>query len=154
MPAHLAALPRSRPLPNAIAIMLVAAAMLYCAMLGRIATGTTSGAGSDSFLLLFAALWIDLTLLCAVSDLVAPMPRWVPMLSIVLLPLAGAAIFPAVAMGSLALAVPVLLPPLIALASAWPWLQRWHGVLPAPPAVGLCWAAVTALSLAALLNAP
>jgi hypothetical protein len=146
--------PHSQPLPRLVPIMLVGAAVLYIAMLGRIASGTTSGAGSDSFLLLFAALWIDLSLLCAISDLVVGTRRWVAMLSISLLPLGGAAIFPAIAMGSAAFVVPVLLPPLIALASAWPWLRRWHALLPAPRVIALCWAAVAALSLVVLLNAP
>lgn len=145
--------PQLQPMPRAVAIMTALAALLYLSMLWRMAA---EDAANDTFLFVFAGLWIDLMLLCAIADLAMRTPRWSPMLSIVLLPLAGAALFAALGMAArapLAFAVPLALPPLILLAALSPWLSRWHARMPLPRMIGLCWCAVLTLSLATLLNA-
>ena len=141
-------------MPRVVVILLALAVLLYLAML----SGMTAAAGpsKDTLLFRFGGLWIDLMLLLAIADLTMRTPRWSPMLSVLLLPLAGAALFAAIAMAPqahAALAVPILLPPLIALAALWPWLSQWHARMPLRRMLALCWSAVIALSFVTLFNA-
>jgi hypothetical protein len=140
--------------PRAIVILLALAVLLYLGVLSRVTA--VAGPSKDTLLLPFGGLWIDLMLLLAIADLTMRTPRWSPLLSVMLLPLAGAALFAAIAMAPQAhavLAVPILLPPIIALAALWPWLSQWHARMPLRRMLALCWSAVIALSLVTLFNA-
>ena len=145
--------PQPRRMPRAMIIMLALAVLLDLDLLARVLAADDA---HDTLLMLFAGLWIDLTVMCALADLAMCTPRWSPMLPVILLPLAGAAFFAAAMMSAhapLALAVSVMLPPIIVLAALWPWLTRWHARLAVPRMLALCWSAVLALSLATLLSA-
>lgn len=146
--------PPAQRVPRVMIIMLTLAVLLDLDLLARVTSAETCA--HDTKLMLFASLWIDLTVMCALADLAMRTPRWSPMLPVILLPLAGVAFFAATAItphAPLALAVLVILPPIIALAALWPWLSQWHRRIPLPRMLALCWSAVLALSLAALLNA-
>lgn len=74
-----------------------------------------------------------------------------------MLPLAAAAYFAGLDLFShqalWAIGVPILLPPLIALWAAWPWLTRLHGAISLARMSVLAWGAVFVVSIVTMVAA-
>jgi hypothetical protein len=119
-------------------ILMVLASLLYVAMLSTV---SFSAGGGDAAMgeaiasfFLTVALWIVLALLVAVAAIMGEMPRWIVVISALLVPLAGVTTFVAIDACSRhmkwAVIGPVLLPLLVAslamvarfakLRAAWP----------------------------------
>ena len=136
-------------MPRTIGIMLAVTAALYLVSLGNAISASDAPMGrTDAVLLSAGGLWFALTCLCTLAGAVNGIPRWAQAAGIVLLPLAAAGSFAGLDLFSRqevwAIAVPILLPLVIALWAAWPWLPRLHGALSLAPMSVLAWGGVVA----------
>jgi hypothetical protein len=152
---------QARGLPVGMIIVLIAAAVLYVAMLSTITFST--GRGDASFgqaiasLMATAGLWIALAVLLVIGATMGEMPRWAIFTAVLLVPFSGAATFAAIDMCSRhitwAVIFPVMLPLLIAAYALWIRLPGWRGIVSAEHASTVAWALVLLLSGVALLTA-
>jgi hypothetical protein len=134
-----AATDRDGSLPFGTAVLLVLAALLYCTMLGSLIGFPEAGVAGGGAALAFAAisgvaLWLVLALLMTIAAIVGRMTPILRAAAAGLLPLSAIAASVAIDLyggrgNAWALAVPVLLPPMIAAYAMWVVLPGQRGML-------------------------
>lgn len=135
----MAAQPASPGFPWVTTILLVVVAFLYAVFLANLLGARGSDAAGRGMALGFAALtglvlWLVLSALFAVSILNGRMPAYAAASAVVLLPLSAVAAAAAAGLhgddrGDWLIAVPVLLPPLLAVYALWARLSGLHTIL-------------------------
>ena len=147
--------PRSAPVGTIMLIAVTGALYLWLMVsvtgpMGGSGEALTAQAFEAFFLTVF--LWAALALLLVVGGVMGEMPRWAAILAVVTHPLSGVGAFVAIDMMSRnakwALAVPALLPLLLAFYALWARFARLHARLPAGTTSIVVWTLILVLAIA------
>jgi hypothetical protein len=150
-----------RSIPGGTILLQALACILYVTMLANV---RFSAGGGDAVigeaiaeLTFIFFLWVTLALLLIVSAVMGQMPRWVAVLSFLLIPFSGLATVTAIDMCSRhfvwPILFPVLLPLLIVFYAAWARFPKLHAAFPANDISIVVWGLIFVLSSAALIVA-
>ena len=144
-----------RAWPIGLVLLSLVAAVLWVTMLANttFAPGGAEDSLSQALEMLFIAggLWVVLVIMLFVGGVMGSMPRWVPWLAIVLVPMAAVADTVAIDMCSRHMAWAVVLvaalPALVAFYAFWARLPRLQAALPAERTSVAVWGAIFVLSV-------
>jgi hypothetical protein len=153
--------PSPHAFPWGTTILLFIAAFLYVAFIANLLGSRGSDAAGRGMALGFAAiagliLWVVLATLFAVAFFNGRMPGYATAAAIVLVPLSAIAAAAAAGLyserhGDWLIAVPLLLPPLLALYGLWARLSAWHGTFEPGPTTALLGGAIVVLTVVPLV---
>jgi len=148
--------------PWGTTVLLLLAALLYLAFLANLLGARGSDAAGRGMALGFAAilgflLWLVIAALFAVAILRGRMPAYAIAAALALLPLSALAAASAAGFysegRSAMVAVPLMIPPLLALYALWARFVEWHEAVPPTPVTMVLGGAIVALTIVPLVLA-
>ncbi len=147
--------------PWVMAILLALAAIIYLTFAANLLGARGSDAAGRGMAMGFAAiqglvLWLVIGVLFAIAWFRGSMPGYAMAAAIVFVPLSAIAAASATGLymerhGAWLIAVPLALPPLLALYASWARFAGWHDALPSGPTTAILGGAVVALTIVPLV---